>query len=90
MGKAIFIEKIERKNAISIYILVANLSTSKRVFFVAKLLYSILDFFINAIMLPLKCCSAKSGIFLPSIMDSYLLFNFSSVMIDSIPFAHFL
>ena len=57
--KAILIEKIERENAISIYILVANFFTSERAFFVAKLPYAIPNSFTTAIALFLECCLAE-------------------------------
>lgn len=63
-GKAVFIEKIEEKNTISFYILVANFFTPKYAFFVVKLPYVILNSFNTAIMLFLKYCLAKSGIYL--------------------------
>lgn len=42
MEKAILIEKTERKNVNSFYILVANFFTLESMFFIAKLSYAIL------------------------------------------------
>lgn len=64
MEKTILIEKSERENAISIFILVANFFLSKHLFFVAKLSYTIPNFFITAIAFSIEYCPAESGIFL--------------------------
>lgn len=80
MGKAIFIKKIEGKNAILIYILVINLLTLEYAFFVAKLLYAIPNFFVSVIALFFECCVAKSKIFLLSTIGNCFQFNFTFAM----------
>lgn len=64
MEKTILIEKSERENAISISILVANFFLSKYLFFVAKLSYTIPNFFITVIAFSIEYCPSESGIFL--------------------------
>lgn len=64
MRKAVLIEKIERRNAISIYILIANSFILEHVFFIAKFPYAMPNFFATAIVLSLKYCLTESEIFL--------------------------
>ena len=58
-GEAVLIRKTDRRNAISIYISVANSFTSERAFFVTKLPSAIANFFPTATALFLEFRSAE-------------------------------
>lgn len=89
-GKAVFIEKKEKKNAILIYILIANLFTLEHAFFIAKLSYTISNSFIITITLFLEYCLAKSRISLSNIIDSYFQFHFLFAITELFLSVHFL
>ena len=90
MRKVVFLKKIDRKNAISICILIANLFISKHIFFVVKLPYATTNSFTTTIVLFLEYHLAKSEIFLLSIIDNCLQYNFNFAISEFFLSKHFL